>query len=79
MNDVVRNAIRCGMDPVTAIKSATYNTAREIKIENLGAIAPGFVADMLLVESLEELKPSHVFYNGELVAENGKLLADIKD
>ena len=52
MNDVVRNAIRCGMDPVTAIKSATYNTAREIKIENLGAIAPGFVADMLLVESL---------------------------
>lgn len=79
MNDVVRNAIRCGMDPVTAIKSATYNTAREIKIENLGAIAPGFVADMLIVESLEELKPSHVFFDGELVAKNGKLLADIKE
>lgn len=79
MNDVVRHAIQCGMDPVTAIKSATWNTAREIKIENLGAIAPGYVADMLLVESLEELKPSHVFYGGELVAKDGKLLAEIKD
>lgn len=79
MNDVVRNAIRCGMEPVSAIKSATYNTAREIKIENLGAIAPGFVADMLLVESLEELKPSHVIYGGNLVAKDGKLLAEIED
>ena len=79
MNDVVRHAIECGMDPVAAIKSATYNTAREIKIENLGAIAPGFVADMLLVDDLRELKPSHVFFGGELVAENGKLLVEIED
>ncbi len=79
MNDVVRNAIRCGMDPITAIKSATYNTAREIKIDNLGAIAPGFVADMILVDSLEELKPSHVFYNGQLVAKDGQLLESIED
>ena len=79
MNDVVRHAIQCGMDPITAIKSATYNTAREIKIENLGAIAPGFVADMLIVDSLTELKPSHVFYNGKLVAQDGKLVVTIKD
>lgn len=79
MNDVVRHAIQCGMDPVAAIKSATLNTAREIKIDNLGAIAPGFVADMLLVDSIEDLKPSHVFFGGELVAQDGKLLAEVKD
>lgn len=79
MNDVVRNAIRCGMEPVAAIKSATFNTAREIHIENLGAIAPGYAADMLLVDDLCELKPSHVFFNGELVAKDGVLLADVED
>lgn len=79
MNDVVRNAIRCGMEPVAAIKSATYNSAREIKIENLGAIVPGFVADMLLVDDIKELKPSHVFFGGKLVAQDGKLLAEIED
>lgn len=79
MNDVVRNAIHCGMDPVAAIRSATYNTAREIKIENIGAIAPGFVADMLLVDDLHTLKPSHVIYGGKLVAQDGKLLVDIED
>lgn len=79
MNDVVRHAIQCGMDPVTAIRSATINTAREIKMDNLGAIAPGFVADMQLVDSLTDLKPSHVIFEGKLVAENGKLLVDIED
>lgn len=79
MNDVVRMAISCGMEPISAIRSATLNTAREIKIENLGAIAPGFVADMLLVEDLTELKPSQVFFGGELVAKAGKLMAEIAD
>ena len=77
MNDVVRSAIRCGMDPVTAIKSATLNTAREIHLENLGAIAPGYVADLLLVDDLTELKPSHVFFGGKLVARDGKLTVEI--
>lgn len=79
MNDVVNHAIRCGMDPITAIRCATLHTAREIKIDNLGAIAPGYVADMLLVDSLEELHPTHVFYGGQLVAKQGELLAKIEE
>lgn len=78
LNDVVRNAIQSGMNPVAAIKSATFNTAREIHIENLGAIAPGYVADMLLVDSLTELKPTHVFFQGGLVAKDGRLVAEIE-
>ena len=75
MNEVVRAAIRAGMDPILAIKAATINTAREIRLDRLGAIAPGYVADFLMVESLQELSPQAVYYEGNLVAENGKLLA----
>ena len=76
--DDILHVIRSGMDPVTAIKSATLNTAREIHIENLGAIAPGYVADMLLVGDLEELKPDLVFFGGRLVAEKGHMTVPIE-
>ncbi len=79
MNDVLRDAIKCDFDPVAAIKSATINAAEAAKLENYGAIAPGYVADMLLVDSLTELKPSHVFTDGNLVAKDGILIADIPD
>ena len=68
INDVVRAAIRSCMEPVAAIKSATLNSAGEAGLQNLGAIAPGYAADMLLVDDLRELTPSHVFYGGKLVA-----------
>lgn len=79
VNDVARHAIQCGLDPIIAIKCGTLNVAREIHIENLGAIAPGFVADMLLVEDLHELKPSSVFFEGKLVAQDGKMVVDIEE
>ncbi len=79
MNDVLRDAIRHGMDPVTAIKSCTLNAALEVDIKNLGAIAAGYVADMLLIDDLNELNPSHVFTDGKLVAQDGVLLAEIED
>lgn len=77
INDVVRAAIKNGMDPRDAIKSATINTAREIHLENLGAIAPGYVADMITLPSLEDMKPSAVFTNGKLVAQDDKLIVEI--
>lgn len=77
ISDVVRIAIANGMDPVTAIKSATINTAREIKLEHLGAIAPGYIGDMVILPSLEEMRPSAVFFEGKLVAQDGKLCSPI--
>ena len=79
INYVVNAAIKYGMDPITAIKSATLNTAREINVTDLGAIAPGYVADMLLVEDLSNIHPTHVFFEGKLVAQYGKLLQSIED
>lgn len=77
LNAVARKIIAYGMDPVLAIKSATINTAREIGVKRLGAVAPGYVADMVILESLESMNAAAVFFEGNLVAENGKLLADI--
>lgn len=79
MNDVVRKAIKYGLHPIDALRSATINVAREIGIKNLGAIAPGFVADLLLVDSLEEMVPYAVLFEGKLVAVNGKLVVDIEN
>lgn len=72
LNRVVRKAIRLGIDPVDAIRFATLNAAREYGFTDLGAIAPGYVADMQLVSALDGERPLAVFVNGHLVAENGK-------
>lgn len=79
LNTTVRKMIATGMDAITAIKSATYNTARQIKIDNLGAIAPGYIADMVIVSSLSQLDPSKVFFEGELVSKDGQLVKEIED
>lgn len=78
-NYIAEKAIRAGLDPVDAIKTATINAAREAGIKGIGAVAPGYTADVLLFEDLTKLKPKAVFYGGELVAEDGKLLAEIED
>lgn len=78
LNAVVRKAISCGMDPVLAVKSATINTAREIGLRRLGAIAPGYVADMVLVEDLKAMQAGAVFFEGRLAAENGRLTVPVE-
>lgn len=79
LNEVVRSAIEAGMEPVTAIKSATWNSAREAGLTNLGAVAPGYAADMLIVDDIKTIHPSYVFYRGRLVARDGRLTASIED
>lgn len=79
MNAVVRKAVSCGMDPVAAIKSATINTAREIGVAHLGAIAPGYVADMVLTKDITTLWADAVFFEGKLVAKDGKLVESVAD
>ncbi|MEA5026120.1 MAG: adenine deaminase [Erysipelotrichaceae bacterium] len=79
INDVIREAIRCGMNPIDAIKSATINTAREIKMDNLGALAPGYVADIVLLPELKTMNPSAVFYQGQQVVQDHQLLVTVEE
>ncbi len=71
---MVRTAIEHGIDPVSAIRLATINTAEYFRLDKLGAIAPGYTADILVLDSLEEVKVGGVYKRGELVAEGGRLL-----
>ncbi len=70
---IVRKAIALGADPIIAIKAASYNPARHFGLTRLGAVAPGFSADILIADNLRDLNVEKVFKNGVLWAENGKL------
>ena len=68
---VVRKAIRRGLDPVRAIQMATINTAEYFRLARLGAIAPGYLANLIVVGELSSLTVDMVFYRGRLVARQG--------
>jgi adenine deaminase len=74
MNRVVRHAIACGCDPLVALQMATINTATHFGLEReLGSIAPGRRADMILTSDLRSLPIDMVFARGVKVAEAGQL------
>ncbi|MGX9853937.1 adenine deaminase [Limimaricola variabilis] len=74
MDRVVRHAIECGCDPVVALQMATINSATHFGMEReLGSIAPGRRADVLLTSDLTTLPIETVFARGVLVAEDGDL------
>ncbi|MER3401238.1 MAG: adenine deaminase [Thermoflexus sp.] len=71
---LIRKAVRLGLDPVTAIRMATLNTAEHYRLHDRGAIAPGRLADLVVFSDLYDLRPELVFRHGVLVAENGRPL-----
>jgi len=76
---VVRKAITLGLDAVRAIQMATINPAEYFRLDNLGAIAPGYRANLLVVEELNKLNPEKVFYDGRLVALKGELMVPLSE
>lgn len=74
----IRLAIKNGIDPIDAIRMATLNTAECYKLDHVGAIAPCYNADLILFDNLKDFKIQKVFKAGELVAENGRILNELK-
>lgn len=60
INANARMAVAAGIDPIEAIKMASYNAARAYGIKGIGAIAPGYKADMVLLEDLKDFKVKQV-------------------
>lgn len=79
INHVVGKCISLGMEPVKAYKLGTLNSAREIGRDDLGAIAPGYRADVQLLSALDGSMPHMVLMGGRLVAQDGAYLATDKD
>lgn len=68
-----------GVDSALAIRFATLNGAVRYGLRDLGAIAPGKLADIVLVESLHDWRPAAVLVGGRVVARDGRLTVDIAD
>ena len=75
MNFLVRKLINYGFDPVRAIQMATLNVARHFGLEFLGGIAPGKLADIVIIPDLKTIRPVDVIVNGEIKVRNGQLSA----
>jgi adenine deaminase len=74
VDHMVKMAIREGLDPISAIRLATINTAQYFRLKDLGAIAPGYFADLVVVDSLKRFNVKMVFKNGRMVAKDGEMV-----
>lgn len=75
MDWIVSLCAEMGMDPIKAIKMASYNAARYYRMDDqFGSLTPGRFADIVLTDSLSKINPLYVFKDGELIAQNRKLL-----
>lgn len=71
---MVRTAIAEGIDPIMAIRMATWNPANYFRLHDRGAIVAGRRADMIVFDDLQAPRPRLVFRGGQRVAEDGKML-----
>jgi adenine deaminase len=69
MDAVLERTIEAGVDPIDAIRMATLNPARHFGLDDRGSIAPGNVADLVLVDDLESMHVTTVLSDGEVVVE----------
>ena len=68
---MVKKAIALGADPITAVKVACHNAARYFLLNNRGAIAPGYLADFVVIDNFQDFTIEKVYKRGELMVENG--------
>jgi adenine deaminase len=71
---MVRLAIEHGIAPALAVRMASLNAARHFGLENIGAIAPGYEADLLVLDDLDSCRIGQVYKGGVLVAEQGEVV-----
>jgi adenine deaminase len=72
INDVIRRAVALGCPPADAVLMGTLNAARYHRLYEHGAVAPGYLADVVAVPDLERFRPTRVWKRGRLVAEDGR-------
>jgi adenine deaminase len=77
LDGILRSVIENGLDPVEAVQAATIRPAQHLRLYDRGGIAPGKLADLILVKNLEKFEIVDVYSNGELTARNGKLTVQI--
>ncbi len=74
IDDMIRQAARAGKDPITGIRMATLWAAEYFGLRDMGAVAPGYTADLLVLDDLDTVAVRAVYRAGALAAENGAAL-----
>lgn len=77
VDDILRLAIRAGLDPIRAIRMATWNPAQYWQLHSIGAVAPGYDANLVILSDLETVQVAKTLHRGRVVAENGTMVNDI--
>jgi adenine deaminase len=76
--DVLRRLIRYGLEPLQAIRCATINNAMRLRRDDLGMVAAGRRADLVVLEDLKEILVDAVYVSGRRVAVNGRMIEEPK-
>ena len=71
IDHMIRRAVALGMDPIIAVKLGSYTAARYFGLRDLGAVAPGRLASLTIVDDLKQFRVRKVYHCGKLVAEDG--------
>ena len=79
INGMVRRSVEAGVDPIKAVQCASLNTAEYFGLKDLGAVAPGYRADLLILPDLKTFKPDMVIKGGKTVYENGSLTVNFEE
>ncbi|MGN0507372.1 MAG: adenine deaminase [Lachnospiraceae bacterium] len=75
IDHIIRLAVKAGKSPVTAIRMATLQAAQCFGLKQVGAIAPGYQANLLVLSDLNTVKVCDVYHDGKKVVENGSVLS----
>ena len=76
IDSIIRKAVKLGADPVRAVKMGSLNAAEYFGLKGMGAVAPGYQADLVIFEDLKDFQVKQVYRGGKLVAEDGRLVTD---
>jgi adenine deaminase len=75
MDATLRQAIAMGLDPVRAIRLATWNAADYWRLDGWGAVAPGYRANLVVLDDLRDVRVAMTIHNGHVVARDGAMVA----
>ena len=79
IDHVVRTAVALGLEPTTALAMGSLHVAEHYGLSDLGAIAPGRQADLMVFDDLNDIRPSSVYWQGQLVAQGGAIVEHMLD
>jgi adenine deaminase len=77
IDHLLRRLVAYGLDPILALRCATYNAAYRLQRADLGLVSAGRRADIVVLGDLVSFEAEHVITDGQLVASNGKMLVDV--